>query len=247
MKITIDVRGMDVLRTRLVAQQKQVRFATAKALTQTAWAINKEIQEEMKQVIAGGPTAYTLRAFKVTGATRDNLQSVVSLRTDAPDGGTVYAKALAHLFSGGRRDWKKLEGWLKGKGMMPAGMMIAPGPKAPLDSRGNFRRTQINEMLGILSSNIRNLKSFRKTGAGKQQKGIGFFICRPGDNSGLTPGIWRRIETGNSSVVEPWIMYISPTSYRRKLDLEAIAKRTVARVFQSNFETALTDALRTAK
>ena len=52
MKITIDVRGMDVLRTRLVAQQKQVRFATAKALTQTAWAINKEIQEEMKQVIA---------------------------------------------------------------------------------------------------------------------------------------------------------------------------------------------------
>lgn len=42
-------------------------------------------------------------------------------------------------------------------------------------------------------------------------------------------------------------MYISPTSYRRKFDLEAIAKRTVARVFQSNFETALTDALRTAR
>lgn len=247
LKINVEIKGLEAIKANLSGQQKQVRFATAKALTQTAHAANKDIQSDMKTSIAGGPTPYTLRAFKVTGATRDNLESVVALRTDGPSGGTPYIKALGHLYEGGRRDWKKMEGWLRGKGFLPAGMMIVPGPKAPLDARGNFRRNSINEMFGILSSQIRNLRAYRRTGAGKQQKGIGFFIALPGDRSGVAPGIWRRIETGKSSVIEPWIMYISPTTYRRKFDLERIVKATVNANFQKNFDAALADALRTAR
>jgi len=245
--IKVEIKGVEALKATLSGQQKQVRFAAARALTKTAQQINKDLQSEMKTAIAGGPTPYTLRAFKTTAATRETLTASVALRTDAPSGGTPYAKALAHLFEGSRRDWKKIEGWLRGKRLIPEGMMMAPGPKAPLDARGNFRRNSINEMLGILNSQIRNLRSFRRTGAGKRQKGIGFFVALPGDRSGLAAGIWRRVETGNSSVVEPWIMYIRPTSYRRKFDLDRIGRLTVAKSWQSNFETSLADALRTAR
>lgn len=247
MKLDVKINGLDALRAKLAGQQKQVAFAAAKALTQTAHAVNAEIKAEMKTAIAGGPTPYTLRAFQVTAARRDNLESKVALRSDGPDGGTPYNKALQHLFTGGRRDWKRLEGWLRGKGLLPAGMMVVPGPKAPLDARGNFRRAQLSEMLGIIGSQLRNLRSYRKSGAGKAQKGIGFFIALPGDHSGLTPGIWRRIETGASSRVEPWIMYISPTSYRKKFDLDTIAKKVVTASWQKNFSAALEDAIRTAR
>lgn len=247
MKLKVDINGLDTVRAALAGQQKQIAFAAARALTQTAHAVNADIKEEMKTAIAGGPTPFTLRAFRVTAARRDNLEATIGLRTDAPGGGTPYNKALQHLFTGGRRDWKKLEGWLRGKGLLPAGTMIVPGPKAPLDARGNFRRAALTEMLGIIGSQIRNLQSVRKSGSGKAPKSIGFFIALPGDKSGLTPGIWRRIKTGATSTVEPWIMYIAPTGYRQKFDLERIAKKTVARTWQANFQKSLADALRTAR
>lgn len=247
MKIDVKIEGLDELKASLAGQDKQVRFAMARALTKTAQQVNTDVKDDLRANIKGGPTAFTLRAFKVTGASRDNLQSVVALRQDAPEGGTTYAKALQHLFAGGRRDWKKIEGWLRGKGLIPEGMMAVPGPKAPLDSRGNFRKAPLKEMLAILGSQVRNLQEWRKSGRRGQLKAIGFFVARPGDKSGRTPGIWRRITTGKSSAVEPWIMFVSPVSYRRQFDLEAIAKKTVAQSFQTNFRAALADALRTAK
>lgn len=247
MKIGVKIEGLDAAMAALSGQGKQVRFAAARAITQTAHQVNADLKDELRSNIQGGPTAFTLRAFKVTGARRDNLEATVALRTDTPEGGTTYAKALQHLFTGGRRDFKKLEGWLRGKGLIPDGMMAVPGPRAPLDARGNFRKAPLREMLGILGSQTRNLQAWRRSGKSGQFKAVGFFIARPGDKSGRTPGIWRRITTGSSSVVEPWIMYINPTAYRRQFDLEAIAKKTVAQVFQANFHAALADALKTAK
>ncbi len=247
MRINVKVDGIDAVLSNLSGQAKQVRFATARALTQTAHQVNNEVKQTLRSDIAGGPTPYTLRAFRVTGATREQLQAEVALRTDAPEGGTPYAKSLGHLFSGGKRDWKKLEGWLRGRRLIPDGMMLVPGPKAPLDARGNFRRAALAEMLGIIGSQVRNLQEWRRSGKKGQYKAIGFFIARPGDRSGLAPGIWRRITTGNSSAVEPWIMYINPTAYRRKFNLEAIAKRVVDANWQANFQKSLADAIRTAK
>ena len=247
MKIGVKIEGLDAAMAALSGQGKQVRFAAARALTQTAHKVNADLKDELRNNIKGGPTAFTLRAFKVTGARRDNLEATVALRHDAPEGGTTYAKALQHLFTGGRRDFKKLEGWLRGKNIIPVGMMAVPGPKAPLDARGNFRKAALTEMLGIIGSQTRNLQEWRKSGRGGQMKAIGFFIARPRDKSGLTPGIWRRITTGKSSTVEPWVMFISPTAYRQKFDLEAIARKTVAATFETRFLASLADALRTAK
>ena len=138
MKINVKIDGLAATRSFLGGLGKQVRFATARALTQTAYAVRKENQDELKRDIAGGATPYTLRAFNVEAATRDTLQAAVYLRTDAPSGGTNFSSVLGHLYSGGNRRWKKLEGWLRGRGLLPEGMMIAPGGKLPLDARGNI-------------------------------------------------------------------------------------------------------------
>lgn len=247
MKIDVKIQGLDAVRDTIAGIGKQARFAAAKTLTQTAHEVNAGIKDEMRRVIQGGPTAFTLRAFKVEAATRDNLTATVALRNDTAEGGSNYTKTFQHLFEGGSRHWKKLEGWLQGRGIVPAGMMVAPGPKAPLDARGNFRKAALKEMLEIITSPTRNLQSWRRSGRGKQLKAIGFFVCRPGDKSGLPPGIWRRISTGKSSAVEPWIMFIRPAAYRQKFDLEKIAKRVVSRGFEERFRRNLSEALRSAR
>lgn len=245
--ISVKVTGLNAMVAKLAGMEKQVRFATAKALTQTAHAGRDAVKVELKAGIQGDATPYTLCAFNVEAATKAKLESRVYLRQDGPGGGTEYSKALSHLFTGGGRRWKRLEGWMRGKGIIPNGYMIAPGPKAPLDARGNFRQAQLKEMLGILSSGLRNIQVYRKSGAGKGQKAIGFFVAMPGDKSGLPPGIWRRINTGQSSAVEPWIMFIRPVAYQQKFDLQKIVRATVDREFTARFDRALADALRTAK
>ena len=42
-------------------------------------------------------------------------------------------------------------------------------------------------------------------------------------------------------------MYISPTSYRKKFDLDTIARKVVTASWQKNFSAALEDAMRTAR
>lgn len=243
--ISVKIDGLDAVQASLAGLGKQVRFAGAKALTQTAYVAREDLKKELAGKIQGGAAPYTLRAFNVEFATRDTLTARVYLREDGPPGGTPYTKAIGHLFTGGNRRWKRLEGWLRGKNIIPAGHMIAPGAAAPLDGRGNFRAPALKEMLTVLASETRNLQVMR--GTAKQRKAIGFFVARPGDKSGLPPGIWRRIVTGKSSTVEPWINFVKPTRYDQKFDLKKTGERTVDRVFQANFDRALADALRTAR
>ncbi len=255
--IKIDVSGLKSLEKRLSGMSKQVNFATAKTLTQVAYAGRDDVKKELRTGIKGGATAFTLRAFNVEPAKKETLESSVYLRKDSPEGGTSYSKALAHLFSGGNRNWKKLEGWMRGKGIIPPGMMVAPGPKAPLDARGNFSRRHLSEMIGILSSQLTNLRVYRKSGRGKLTKAIGFFVALPGDKSGLTPGVWRRIDTGfksdasrskhSSSVVELWLVFIRPASYRQQFDLKKIVQTTVDREFNTRFGANLANALGSAR
>lgn len=257
MKISVPVYGISALKANLGGLSQQIDFAAAKGLTETAHDGRRGIQSALKSGIQGGPTAFTLRAFEVEPATKKKLESAVVLRQDSPEGGTSYHNALAHLFTGGGRQWKKLEGWLRANQLITPGMMIAPGPKIPLDSKGNIRRKNLDEMLGVLSSDLKNLRVFRKSGRGKLFKAIGFFVCHQGDKSGLAPGIWRRIDTGfissgargkhSSGTVEPWIMFISPARYRQRFDLHKIVSAATEKTALANFQKAISDALRTAR
>lgn len=247
MKITVDVRGIDAVKKVMARNIGQARYAASRALNTTAFAINAELKREMDATFKGGATAYTKRAFKVSKASKHALEASITLRDDAPEGGMAYSKALQHLFTGGTRDWKKLEGFLRGLGLVPDGYMAVPGFAAPLDARGNMRKAALNEMLGVIRSNIRNLREWRRSGRGGQLKAIGYFVVLPGAKTKLHPGIWKRIETGSSSSVASMIMYVRPGNWRRFIDLEAIGKRVVNQVFEPEFKKEFASALSSAR
>lgn len=251
--LTVKIEGLKAVEAKLRGLQKQIPYATSRALNNVAFKINDQVKEEMKRTFKGGATAYTLRAFKVEKATKANLTAEVALRKDAPEGGTPYGKALQHLFKSGTRDWKKLEGWLLAMKIMPSGLMAVPGEAAPLDARGNFRKAPLAEMLGVLRSNLRNLRVYRKTGAGKAHKAIGYFVVFPGDKTSLHPGIWKRIETGKtkwrsgSSTVKPIVMYVKSGRWNQFINLPKIGRSVLSAHWQREFDAELTAAMASAR
>lgn len=232
MQMNIKIEGLDAVRKQLGNLSRQAEYAASRALNTTAYAVNTELKNTMRTTFAGGATAYTLRAFKVTPSHKTNLVASVALRTDMPEGGgTPYHQALEAMFTGGQRKYKRLEGWLRGRGLLPNGLMVAPGAKMPLDRFGNMRRRVLTEMLGVLGSNVHNLRVYRRTGRGKAQKAVGYFVALPGNKGGKHPGIYKRIETGTSSGVQPMVLFVKPVQYRQFIDLPALGQAVADKTF----------------
>lgn len=247
MQVNIQITGLDAVRQQLGNQAKQASYAASRALNTTAYAINTRLKADMSSTFQGGATAYTLRAFKVEQARKDNLTAAVMLRTDTAGASLPYAKALGHLFTGGTRNYKKIEGWLRGHRLLPTGYTIAPGAGMPLDRFGNMRQPALTEMLGVLGNPRTNLRVYRRTGAGKAQKAVGYFVAMPGDKSGHHPGVYKRIETGNSSALSPMVLYVRPSNYRRFIDLERLGQEVAAKTFEPAFEVELSKAMASAQ
>ena len=247
MQVTIKIDGLDDVKARLGNMARQANFAASRAINTAAYAVNARLKTDMAATFKGGATAYTLRAFSVTKADKANLTATVALRTDAPAGGTNYSKALAHLFTGGQRKYKKLEGWLRGHKLMPNGLTVAPGAGMPLDQYGNMRRAALTELLGVIGTQRTNLRVFRRTGAGKAQKAVGYFVVLPGNKTKSHPGVYKRVEVGTTSTVVPMLLYVDPVSYRRFIDLDKLGREVVAKTFQPAFDAELTRAIANAK
>ena len=247
MKVSIQVTGLKEVQAQLGAQAKQATFAASRALTSTAYAINERLRKDMASTFKGGATAYTLRAFSVTKAEKATLTAAVALRTDTQGAALAYNKALGHLFTGGPRKYKKLEGWLRGRRLLPAGLTIAPGAGMPVDSYGNMRRAALTEMLGVIGAQLTNLQVYRRTGAGKAQKAVGYFVILPGSKGGHHPGIYKRMQTGTSSAITAMVLYVNPANYRKFIDLDKLGREVVAQKFQPAFDAELARALANAK
>ncbi len=247
MKVSIQVTGLKEVQAQLGAQAKQATFAASRALNTTAYAINDRLKKDMASTFKGGATAYTLRAFRVTKSDKSTLTATVALRTDTQGAALAYNKALGHLFTGGPRKYKKLEGWLRGRRLLPAGLTIAPGAGMPVDSYGNMRRAALTEMLGVIGAQLTNLQVYRRTGAGKAQKAVGYFVILPGSKGGHHPGIYKRMQTGTSSAITPMVLYVNPANYRKFIDLDKLGREVVAQKFQPAFDAELAKALASAK
>ena len=194
MKIDIQITGLKEIQAKLGAQGKQAAYAASRALNTTAFAINTRLKADMARTFKGGATAYTLRAFEVKKATKAALTAEVALREDAPGGtGTPYSKALAHLFTGGQRKYKKLEGWLRARRLLPAGLTVAPGAGMPLDRFGNMRTAALTEMLGVIGTQrptMRSSPTCRSTAAlaqAKHKRPLATLLCCRATRAENTP------------------------------------------------------------
>lgn len=259
---------MQALQAHIAGLGKQVRYAASRALNETA---KKVVEEEVRELsrIFDRPTPRTLRAVKVfSGAKRDSLEVVIGVddgvgrKTYSARGkkGTITpSQYLLAQIVGGERAPKRFEKALQAIGAMDRGEAAVFAKRSEaLDSYGNisgaklnqiitfFRKTKVDGYGGKMSS-ARKMKMMKG-----ELKGMkwGMTYFRGGGDTGLPDGIWERHYpngTAAKSFIRPILVYVKQASYRPRFHFRQIAKRTVAREWQRQFDAALDAALKTAK
>lgn len=239
-RISARLEGADHLRRLLDSGSRQVRYATAVALTKTAKGIEEELKRDLRTGLES-PSPYTLRSTFTSPARKDRLQAMVGIKDKKPAGGTAPAVLLKEHFSGGARGNKPYEKALMSMGMMPSGYRAVTGAGIKADAYGNPTRAAIQELLGGLRTrmNVVGRATRRKTAAT-----VGYFAIQPGAVSHLAPGVYKRI---NQRAIQPMLIFVPSTGYRRRFDLPRLAGRYVAQHFSAHFLAAYRQALATAR
>jgi hypothetical protein len=245
--LTVKLQGFDKTLANIAGLQKQVRFAAAKALTQTAKKVQTRLIAEMGSQF-DRPTPYTLRSTFVKPATKTELSAIVGLKDRAGSKAAMPpAELLAHQFKGGGRLWKGLERYLHRAGLIGAGEFVAPGAGARLDRFGNMSRGQISQLMSQLRIGIDPYQYATKSARSRRNvsKAGRIFWARGNAKDGHLPrGAW--IDMGPPVGLRPLLLVVSRPAYRRRIDLDRLARDVVAKEWGPTFDAALADAIRTA-
>lgn len=237
--LTVRIEGMEELKRTLNDMgRKQVPFAAAKAITQTAKSVERKLQANMAGAFKSA-SPFVKRATFSTSATKANLTATAGLKDQKPSGGTAPAVLLKEHFTGGLRGNKPFEKAIMALGGLPRGWRAVPGSGIKLDSYGNPSRKEIGEMLGSLRTRMQVFK-----GRGKKMAMVGFFVVPVGAKSHLSPGIYKRVARG---ALLTMFVFVKRAAYRKVINLERSANEVAAREFQPNFDAAFTEAMRTAR
>lgn len=271
--IKVSIQGLDKTLATLAGANKQVRFATALALTRTAKRAQVAVADEMKAKF-DRPTNTTMKSMWTKAATKANLEAMVYVK-DRPFGaGNPYSMAelLKHQFTGGSRIAKKLEMVLRRYGFILSTEFVVPGAAAKLDSHGNMSRGQIVQILsqigvktlGYDSSPTKSKRSRRNVSMAGQifwsagdgsmgketiriDKASGLHYStwegRGGKANHLPKGAWVR----HGRSVKPILIAIKGQRYRKRIDLDRIVKAQVDKYFTQEFDRAFAEAMRSAR
>lgn len=192
------------------------RKPLAAALSKTAFDVRDALGVGMASAF-DRPTPFTMRAFKVDGATAGSLVA------------TVYAMPLQarYLFweiEGGERNTKGFE---KHMGLM-GGEAAIPGQGAKLNVYGNMSMAFIKQV-----SSDQNTRGTAKR----------FFIGTPKGwlADGTFDGVWARVDDNNRLVRV--MAFAEEAQYKTRFDMSAIAGRTI----DARFESQLMRAIEAAK
>lgn len=242
-KITSNVK--DVIRA-LEKQQKQVRFATAVALTRTAQIAKREVEGEMRTKF-DRPTPYTLRSvfIKPASAKSPVLEASAFIKDRAIGGGQQLSTAelLQHQFAGGKRAEKRSEWRFIQAGLMSLGEFLVPGKGAKLDRYGNMSRGQLQQIMSQVRVGVDPYAYASKSRRSlRNQAKAGKYFWSYGDH--LPRGVWLRV--GLRGVL-PVLLVVKTPKYTKRIDLEKIRQKVMTRDFPRELEKALDYAFRTAR
>jgi hypothetical protein len=249
--LTIKDNFPDVQRY-LKARHKQATFATAVALTRTAQDVRQAEYAEMRRVF-DRPTPYTMRSLFVKPATKAKLESRVWVKDDRAGSGTPAERYLLPQIEGGPRRAKGFELALQRAGYMPQGYRAVPGEFARLDRFGNVSYGQLIEIMSQLritltSGHTRNISTDKKKAARARRRAGGQYVAFPEGRGTLRPGIYQRRDFAmGSAAPRAVLIFVRQTSYRPRFRFEAVAQRTLHRVFPAHFARAYREALATAR
>ncbi|TPL30189.1 hypothetical protein [Mesorhizobium sp. B2-4-7] len=223
-------------------ERKQLPFATARALTWTAQAAQKDMRAAMGKVF-DRPIAYTLRGVTIEPARKDRLSATVLLSGYSPGKLPVGAYLYPQVF-GGKRGQKSFERALSRAGLLPSGWVTVPAAGAKINAAGNITAGQIVQMLSDLKLQFdatanRSKRSVVRNKSYKRQR---FFVPAPGSH--LKPGVWIRDGKGS---IRPMILFVQEQTYAPRLDYYAIVRESAERNFPELWTKSFGQAMASAK
>ena len=216
----------------LGALGKQVPFAAAKTLTQTAKKIEQIEKLEMKRVFKK-PTRYTLNAQYVKAATKRNLEATVWLRGSNRKRDRHYLEP--HVYGGGR-EHTGFENRLIARGIMPKGMYAIPGKHMGRITRGKYQK--ILAQLKAYNDPYQNATN--STRSKRNRRAMAFFVnlkARP-------QGIWMR---QGKKVIPAFIFVKGSLRYKKRFNFHEIANKVSTKYWPGAFSKNISHAIRTAR
>jgi len=228
--IKIGVRhDLDRLTARINGwQRSQIPFATAKALTRTAQAVQREIPAALEREL-DRPTAFTKRGTFIVPARKGTLRAAVGFKDR-------QAEYMRYQIEGGVRAPKK-------KALRLPGEVV-------LDDYGNLPKGTIAKLIAAAKAGKYGAVVKKRLGIGDRRKKAGdlaLFYGQPKGHPGLPVGIWRRIP-GNPGTIVPVIVFPKQVArYRPRFRFHALVEKVVRETFPREFSAAFADAVRTAR
>lgn len=228
--ITVNVEGLDRLQRQLGSMSRQMPFILSTAINDVAFKVRDEEQKVMRLKF-DRVKSWTLRQMRIKKSRKTNLEAVIG----SPQGiqGQVgpLDKILSPHIVGGARVTKKVEGWLRARGLLPAGYFAVPSRSTPIDNFGNIR------------------KAFWKaiaTWHGDKK----LFVAMPGvrKTAHLHPGLYRRLGSrAGLPQVQTLLIYQTEARYTPRIDWARIAQYRAARDIPAAVRAAMDRALETAR
>ena len=215
---------------------KQIRYATARALTALAKKGQKAIEQQIGSVFSNA-TPWVRNSVFVTAARASNLEATVGIKDQGAR--ATPAHYLRDHINAGERGNKPMELAMRSMGILPAGWLAVPSKDGvQRDAYGNVSKATLRRILRALSQK-------QTTTRGSIASRV--FVIKPGVRSHLAPGIWSATRVGDQSVIKAVFLFVNEASYRRVLDLEEIVGEIVRRDLDSELRAAFDDAMRTAR
>ena len=212
--------------------EKQVRYATAVALTRTATQIKAALPAELDRVF-DRPTPFTKRGIYLRAARRDSLTAEVGFMDR-------QASYLRLQLTGGVR--------------RPTARGIKLPGNIELNAFGNIPRGLTDKLKAAAKDGTLGTAVMRRLGvaAKDRRKGaapIQLFYGKPaGSRWDKAPvGIYRRVPGRPGKLIPVIVFEDTPARYTKRLDLERFAAPIVQREFQAQFDRALREALESAR
>lgn len=216
----IDIRDLERLVDRTFPDfVRQVPFATAGALTDTAFALRSNLGSGMREDL-DRPTQAVQRMLFVTKATKSDLEAVVAANPNF--GSTSLKNVLNPHLGNARRPKNPAEKRL--------GSYIVPGVAAVLDQYGNMNR----RLLASIVDTVERQKGDATRTKGKRSTRA---IFKRGNV------VYER----KGSSIRPLLVLIQEPTYEPRLGWQERTDAIVATHFMPAFEARMEKAIKTAR
>lgn len=225
--ISADTRGTRGFLTDV--ERKQLPFATALALTRSAYRANKDWQAGGAERAIDRPTRWAKGYFSVVKATKHNHRAEL-----VPKDFRAKKDFLSAQAYGGARVQKAFERWVSAR--IGEKVWIVPGPAAKIDRYGNIAGSMIAKVLSELRASPDAHQWATGSKRSRRSRG-GFFVLR---KNGTAIGVAQRSGRGLDLVM---VFLRAAPVYRQNAAIYGEVSRSARRAFPEEFDKALRDAV----